>query len=128
MASACAPGSPAARPPCPWCSPRSSPRASASPPSPSPAPRWTTSTCATRVVLPLSFLSSALLQQNLAPSWLQHVARYNPVNWAVEAGRVALGGSVDWGFVGVRVGGLLALTIVCAWLGTRAFRAYQRSV
>src|SRR6266511_2967846 len=111
MASACAPGSPAARPP-----------------SPSPAPRWTTSTCATRVVLPLSFLSSAFLQQNLAPSWIQHVARYNPVNWAVEAGRVALGASADWGLVGWRMGLLAAFAVACAWVGTSAFRAYQRSV
>ena len=80
------------------------------------------------VVLPLTFLSAGLMQTTLMPAWMQHVARYNPVNWAVEAGREALGGNVDWGFVGARVGGLLALTIVCAWLGTRAFRSYQRSV
>ena len=80
------------------------------------------------VVLPLTFLSAGLMQTTLMPTWMQHVARYNPVNWAVEAGREALGGDVDWGFVGARVGGLLALTIVCAWLGTRAFRSYQRSV
>src|SRR6266508_1404507 len=80
------------------------------------------------VVLPLTFLSAGLMRVGLMPAWMQNVARYNPVNWAVEAGREALGGSVDWGFAGVRVGGLLALAIVCAWLGTRAFRAYQRSV
>jgi ABC-2 type transport system permease protein len=80
------------------------------------------------VVLPLTFLSAGLMQTTLMPKWMQHVAHYNPVNWAVEAGREALGADVDWGFVGARVGGLLALTIVCAWLGTRAFRSYQRSV
>lgn len=80
------------------------------------------------VVLPLSFLSSAFLQQNLAPSWIQHVARYNPVNWAVEAGRVALGASADWGLVGWRMGPLAAFAVACAWVGTSAFRAYQRSV
>jgi ABC-2 type transport system permease protein len=80
------------------------------------------------VVLPLTFLSAGLMQTGLMPQWMQSIARYNPVNWAVEAGREALGASVDWGFVGARIGGLLALTIVCAWLGTRAFRAYQRSV
>jgi ABC-2 type transport system permease protein len=80
------------------------------------------------VVLPLTFLSAGLMQTGLMPGWMRHVARYNPVNWAVEAGREALGAGADWGFVGARVGGLLALTIVCAWLGTRAFRAYQRSV
>lgn len=68
------------------------------------------------VVLPLSFLSSAFLQQNLAPSWIQHVARYNPVNWAVEAGRVALGASADWGLVGWRMGLLAAFAVACAWV------------
>ncbi len=80
------------------------------------------------VVLPLTFLSAGLMQIGLMPGWMQHVVRYNPVNWAVEAGREALSANVDWGFVGARVGGLLVLTMVCAWLGTRAFRAYQRSV
>ncbi|HZD71265.1 MAG TPA: ABC transporter permease [Actinomycetes bacterium] len=80
------------------------------------------------VVLPLTFLSAGLMQVGLMPRWMQHIASCNPVNWAVEAGREALGSGADWGFVGVRVGGLLALTIVCAWLGTRAFRSYQRSV
>jgi hypothetical protein len=35
---------------------------------------------------------------------------------------------VDWQFVAVRLAGLLTLTLVCAWLSIRAFRAYQRSV
>jgi hypothetical protein len=30
--------------------------------------------------------------------------------------------------VAIRLAGLLALTLVCAWLSIRAFRAYQRSV
>lgn len=80
------------------------------------------------VVLPASFLSSTFLQLDLAPAWIQHVARYNPVNWAAEAGRAALGSSVDWGLVGWRMGLLAAFAVVCAWIGTRAFRAYQRSV
>jgi ABC-2 type transport system permease protein len=80
------------------------------------------------VVLPASFLSSAFMQQDLAPAWIQHVARYNPVNWATEAGRVALGANADWGLVSSRMGLLAAFALVCAWLGTRAFRTYQRSV
>src|SRR6266536_2860699 len=38
------------------------------------------------------------------------------------------GTGADWGLVGPRVGGLLALAVGCAWLATRAVRAYQRSV
>ena len=80
------------------------------------------------LTLPLTFLSSAFLPVNLMPEWMQTVARFNPVNWAVEVGRQTLAESVDWQFVAVRLAGLLALTLVCAWLSIRAFRAYQRSV
>jgi hypothetical protein len=68
------------------------------------------------------------MQLSLAPGWIRDVARFNPVNWAVEAGREALGASVDWGLVGSRTGYLTGHAIVCAWFATRAFRAYQRSV
>ncbi|HYY78932.1 MAG TPA: ABC transporter permease [Actinomycetes bacterium] len=80
------------------------------------------------VLLPLVFLSSGFMQQRLVPGWIQAVARYNPVNWAVQAGREALGASVDWGLVLTRGGWLLAFTAACGWLATGAFRAYQRSV
>ena len=59
---------------------------------------------------------------------MQDVATYNPVNWAVQAGREALAASTDWTYVLWRVGALLVFALVCGWLGTRAFRVYQRSV
>jgi ABC-2 type transport system permease protein len=80
------------------------------------------------LVLPLTFLSSTFLPVNLMPSWMQDFARFNPVNWAVEVGRQMLYTNIDWLLVGERMAGLLALALVCAWLSTRAFRAYQRSV
>jgi ABC-2 type transport system permease protein len=80
------------------------------------------------VVLPLTFLSAAFMQLSLMPGWMQEAARFNPVNWAVEAGREAVGANVDWGFVAARTGLLLGLAIACLWLATRAFRSYQRSV
>ncbi|MGH2876162.1 MAG: ABC transporter permease [Solirubrobacteraceae bacterium] len=80
------------------------------------------------VLLPLTFLSSVFMAQNLAPTWIQDVSRYNPVNWAAQAGREVLGANVDWSLVGSRAGYLVAFTLVCAFLATRAFRAYQRSV
>jgi ABC-2 type transport system permease protein len=80
------------------------------------------------VMLPLTFLSSAMMQPFLMPAWIRDVTRYNPLNWAVEASREALGAGADWGFVGPRLAGLLALAVACGWLATRAFRAYQRSV
>jgi ABC-2 type transport system permease protein len=80
------------------------------------------------VALPLTFLSSAFMQLSLAPGWIQEVAKFNPVNWAAEAGREAVATSPNWGFVLERVGLLLGLAVVSVWLATRAFRAYQRSV
>jgi ABC-2 type transport system permease protein len=80
------------------------------------------------VVLPLTFLSAAFMQLDLIPGWMQEVAKFNPVNWAVEAGREAVSSGTDWGFVAERVGLLLGLAIVCVWVATRAFRSYQRSV
>ncbi len=56
------------------------------------------------------------------------VARYNPVNWAVQAGREGLASGPDWGLVLTRMGWLAVFTVVCTWLATRAFRVYQRSI
>jgi ABC-2 type transport system permease protein len=80
------------------------------------------------VLLPLTFLSSALMQQNLVPGWIRTVGDFNPVNWAVEAGRSAAMGDLDWGLVAGRVGLLLALVVVSATFATRAFGTYQRSL
>jgi len=80
------------------------------------------------VVLPLTFLSSALMQQSLVPAWIRAVAKFNPVNWAAQAGRSAAMEHIDWGLVGSRLGLLAALALVCGVLATRAFDAYQRSL
>jgi ABC-2 type transport system permease protein len=80
------------------------------------------------VLLPLTFLSSALMQQSLVPDWIRTVAKFNPVNWAVEASRSAAIGKLDWGLVATRVGLLVALALVSAAFATRAFAAYQRSL
>jgi ABC-2 type transport system permease protein len=80
------------------------------------------------VLLPLTFLSSALMQQSLVPGWIRTVSKLNPVNWAVEAGRSAAMEKIDWGLVGSRIGLLVALVVLCAWFATRAFGTYQRSL
>jgi ABC-2 type transport system permease protein len=82
----------------------------------------------TMVVLPLTFLSSALMQQSLVPPWIRAVAKFNPVNWAVQAGRSAAMQKIDWSLVGTRLGLLAALALVCATFATRAFTRYQRSL
>lgn len=82
----------------------------------------------TSVTLPLTFLSAAFMQETLAPHWIRVIGRYNPVNWAVEAGRSAATQHTDWGLVASRTGFLVALLLISAWLATRSFRAYQRSI
>jgi len=80
------------------------------------------------VLLPLTFLSAALMQQSLVPGWIRTVAKFNPVNWAVEAGRSAAMERTDWGLVASRIGLLVGLTLLCATFATRAFTKYQRSL
>jgi ABC-2 type transport system permease protein len=82
----------------------------------------------TMVLLPLTFLSTALMQQSLVPGWIRTVSKFNPVNWAAEAGRSAAMERIDWGLVATRIGLLVALTLVCAMFATRAFTKYQRSL
>ena len=80
------------------------------------------------VVLPLQFLSSAIMDTSLSPPWVQQIARYNPVDWAVVASRQALSAGTEWGAVLPRLGCLAALAVIMAWLATRAFGVYQRSM
>lgn len=83
----------------------------------------------TSLTLPLSFLSGTFMDLDLAPAWIGDVARFNPLQWAVVAGREALTSeSVDWGLVLSRLGLLLALLVACFAVAVRAFRSYQRSV
>jgi ABC-2 type transport system permease protein len=82
----------------------------------------------TTIVLPLTFLSSALMQQNLLPGWIQWIAKFNPVNWAAQAGRSAATSNADWGLIVSRAGFLAVLLIASAIFATRAFNAYQRSI
>jgi ABC-2 type transport system permease protein len=71
------------------------------------------------LLLPLTFLSGALMQLSLAPGWIRTVATFNPVDWAVVGARDA-----DM----ARIGLLCALVVVSAWFATRAFGVYQRSL
>jgi ABC-2 type transport system permease protein len=80
------------------------------------------------VTLPLTFLSSALMQQSLLPSWIHWIARFNPVNWAAEAGRSAAAANTDWSLVASRTGFLVLLLLASAAFATRAFNTYQRSI
>ena len=80
------------------------------------------------ISFPLMFLSSAIMDTKLSPAWVGDIARFNPVEWAVVAGREALQTAPDWASVWGHLGLLAGLTVVMTALATMAFRAYQRSV
>jgi ABC-2 type transport system permease protein len=82
----------------------------------------------TMVTLPLTFLSSALMQQSLLPGWIRWIAKFNPVNWAADAGRSAAGAHADWGLIATRTGFLALVLLASAAFATRAFNSYQRSI
>jgi ABC-2 type transport system permease protein len=82
----------------------------------------------TFLLLPLTFLSSAFMAPSQMPGWMRHIADFNPLNWAMVAGRSAMSEHPDWGVVVGRSGALLALAVAAVWLSIRTFRSYQRSV
>ncbi|WP_278043963.1 ABC transporter permease [Protofrankia symbiont of Coriaria ruscifolia] len=79
-------------------------------------------------ILPLTFLSSAIMAKDLMPGWMQVVARVNPVDWAVTAVREAGSVDPDWLSVGLHLSYLAALALVAGRLATRAFDVYHRSL
>ena len=82
----------------------------------------------TTLVLPLTFLSGAFLSLRLVPGWIAGIARFNPVNWAASAGRVAVADHPAWTTVGAYSAFLALAVAVTATAATMAFRAYQRSL
>jgi ABC-2 type transport system permease protein len=82
----------------------------------------------TLVVLPLTFLSTALMTADLLPGWMKTVSQFNPVNWAIEAGRSATAANPDWGMIAGNVALLAAGLVLAGTLAVQAFRSYQRSV
>lgn len=82
----------------------------------------------TFLLLPLTFLSTVFMARELMPGWMQGIAAFNPLDWAVQAGRAALSADPDWGLVVSRTSALLALAVLSVVLSTRTFRAYQKAV
>jgi ABC-2 type transport system permease protein len=78
--------------------------------------------------LPLLVLSTALIARDSMPGWMAHVARFNPVNWGVEAAREPILAGTDWAALAVYMVALAALAVVTAAFATWCFRAYQRSL
>ncbi|HEY8465809.1 MAG TPA: ABC transporter permease [Solirubrobacterales bacterium] len=80
------------------------------------------------VQLPLTFISTAFMQKDLIPGWMQTAADFNPLNWAIEASRTAVLEGGDWGFIAARAGLLVVVLLLSGWFALRAVAAYQRSV
>lgn len=82
----------------------------------------------TFLLLPLTFLSSAFMPASRMPGWMREAARFNPLNWALEAARSAMRANPDWALVAERGAALIALAAFAVWLSARAFRGYRTSV
>ncbi|MBO9555736.1 ABC transporter permease [Cellulomonas sp.] len=82
----------------------------------------------TIVVLPATFLSTALMPVALLPDWVETVARFNPLTWATEIARTAMSTDVDWGLVASRGALLTVLAAVVAAWSVSAMRTYQKSL
>jgi ABC-2 type transport system permease protein len=83
------------------------------------------------LTLPLLFTSSAQLPIPLLPDWLQLVARFNPVTYAIDAMRVLLNGpyavpDVEPGRLIVQ--GVLILSAIAAVTLTLAVRGFRQSL
>ncbi|MFT4211672.1 MAG: ABC transporter permease [Microbacterium sp.] len=79
------------------------------------------------IVLPATFLSTTMMPASLLPDWVQAVARWNPMTWAVELGRGGQSGSYPdaaWG----ELGGLVLLAALAFFWAVRSIRSYQRSI
>jgi ABC-2 type transport system permease protein len=79
------------------------------------------------IILPLMFLSSAIMDTRLSADWVETAALFNPFDWAVVVGRQALAGVPDPGLVWSRLGLLAAAVVVMTALASAAFRAYRRA-
>ncbi len=74
------------------------------------------------VSLPLLLLSGVLLPLTLAPKWLQTLAYFNPLSYAVKAAREVFNGHASDPDVFIGLGVMLALAVVGVIIGGRAFK------
>jgi ABC-2 type transport system permease protein len=83
------------------------------------------------LTLPLLFTSSAQLPIPLLPDWLQQVARFNPVTYAIDAMRVLLNGpyavpDIEPGRLIVQA--VLILSVIATVTLTLAVRGFRQSL
>ena len=80
------------------------------------------------IALPLLFLSSVLMAEELMPEWIGWAARFNPVHWGAVSARAAVQEEPDWTAAFAYLGLLAAATVVMAAFATWCFRAYRRTL
>jgi ABC-2 type transport system permease protein len=78
--------------------------------------------------LPLMFISSILIPPSTMPRWIEVAARFNPVNWGVQAARNAVLTDAHWGATGGYLLLLVAAVAVTSLFATWCFRSYQQSI
>lgn len=79
------------------------------------------------VAMPMTFLSTAFMPNNLTPGWVQAISHANPLNWGIRAGSAALNGEGP-GVVLPQLGYLLAFAVIAYAVSLLAFRGYRRSL
>ena len=80
------------------------------------------------IALPLLFVLTALIAEDLMPDWMQWAARFNPVQWGIEAAREVMLPGTAWGSAWLHLAYLAAATAVTTAFATWAFRAYRRTL
>lgn len=78
------------------------------------------------VAQPVLLLSGILLPLTFAPSWLAHVAKWNPFSWAVDGTRALFAGDLSNPRVWQALVILGGLTIVCVAWSARKFATSVR--
>ncbi len=77
--------------------------------------------------LPLTFLSATLMSQSLMPGWMRAAARFNPVNWAAHAARLATSRPAALGPALPYLLPLAGFALVAGAFATWAFSVYRRA-
>lgn len=76
---------------------------------------------------PLLFLSTAFMAADLMPGWIRAIARFNPVNWAIDASRAAMAGT-NWTLILQNGAYLLGFVLLAGVLAMVALRTYRQAI
>ncbi|UNC92056.1 ABC transporter permease [Candidatus Contubernalis alkaliaceticus] len=75
--------------------------------------------------LPLMFLSSAFMSQDLMPDWMMWISRFTPVNWVVHVGRLMMEGWENWIEWASSTSLIIVFLVVCIVFCSKTFQIYQ---